>query len=150
MIFRARAEDLFKETICMKVTVTRHSILFPVLGLCVLAVLAGPPPVAAAAENAKPSPGGFVYDAHDKRDPFAPLVNSQGTILNYEKDLSVTDLVLEGIFADGSGANAAIINGKILQVNEAIGDFTVKDIKGNKVTLQKGEERIILKLKKEE
>ena len=90
------------------------------------------------------------YDAHDRRDPFWPLVNSKGMIISFEKDLLATDLVLEGIYVGEAGRNVAIINGKILQRDESIGVFTVKDIKENRVTLQKGQERIILKLKKED
>ncbi len=102
------------------------------------------------AEEAMEEEPEFIYAPNDKRDPFWPLVNSKGMIISFEKDLLVTDLMLEGIFVGEAGKNVAIINGKILQKNESIGVFTVKDIKENRVTLQKGQERVILKLKKED
>lgn len=121
------------------------------LSAVLIMALAGVTPCGAADEEA----GGegrpdHVYDSHDRRDPFWPLVNSKGMIVSFEKDLLATDLILEGIYVGDGGKNVAIINGKILQKDESIGVFTVKDIKENRVTLQKGQERVILKLKKED
>lgn len=94
--------------------------------------------------------GGFVYDDHDKRDPFWKLIGHRGTIINYDKDIRATDLVLEGVMAEPSGASAAIINGSIVVIGDKIGLFIIKDIQPNEVTLEKGQESFILKLKKEE
>ena len=49
-----------------------------------------------------------MYDDHGKRDPFLPLVSSTGMVVTYDEDLSVNDLVLEGIVADSAGNNAAL------------------------------------------
>lgn len=92
----------------------------------------------------------FIYADHEKRDPFWPLINSKGIIVNYEKDLLITDLVLEGIMLGEDGKNIAIINGGILQVNDTVGVFEVREVRANMVILQKGQERYTLKLKKEE
>jgi hypothetical protein len=92
----------------------------------------------------------FIYDDHDKRDPLWPLVSSSGAILNYEKDLMAVDMVLEGILVDTTGNNVAIINGMIVNLNDRIGLFIVKEIGANFVTLQKDDETVTLKLKKEE
>ncbi len=90
----------------------------------------------------------FVYDDHGKRDPFVPLVSSTGLVVTYDQDLSVTDLDLEGIVADPSGNNVALINGKIVNVNEQIGPYVVKVIALDHVEFLKGADRCILRLKK--
>ena len=65
----------------------------------------------------------FVYNDHGKRDPFVPLVSSAGMVVTYDEDLSVNDLVLEGIVADASGNNVAIVNGKIVKAHDQIGPY---------------------------
>ena len=89
----------------------------------------------------------FVYDDHGKRDPFVPLVSSAGMVVTYDEDLSVNDLVLEGIVADASGNNVAIVNGKIVkaQTNRAL---CCDVIAVDHVEFLKGTERFILKIKK--
>jgi len=89
----------------------------------------------------------FIYNDHGKRDPFWKLVNQNGVIINYEKDLLISDMNLEGIMLEASG-NVAIINGKIISEKEKIGVFIVESIKATSVILKKGQEEYILKLKK--
>ena len=121
------------------------------LTMLLIFILAGVTPGwGAEEETPEEAPREYTYNSHDRRDPFWPLVNSKGMIISFEKDLLATDLILEGIYVGEGGKNVAIINGKILQKEESIGVFTVKDIKENRVTLQKGQERVILKLKKED
>ena len=90
----------------------------------------------------------FVYDDHGKRDPFVPLVSSAGMVVTYDQDLAVNDLVLEGIVADASGNNAAIVNGKVVKAHDDIGPYVVDIIAVEHVEFLKGTERFILKLKK--
>jgi len=90
----------------------------------------------------------FVYDDHGKRDPFVPLVSSAGMVVTYDEDLSVNDLVLEGIVADASGNNAAIVNGKVVKVHDQIGPYVVDTIAIDRVEFLKGADRFILKLRK--
>lgn len=90
----------------------------------------------------------FVYDDHGKRDPFVPLVSSAGMVVTYDEDLSVNDLVLEGIASDASGNNAAIVNGKVVKTHDQIGPYIVDVIAADHVEFLKGTERFILKLKK--
>jgi hypothetical protein len=103
---------------------------------------------AADPEPAEEKP--FVYDDQGKRDPFLRLVTPGGAIVNYDKDVTVTDMVLEGIIAGEDHKNIAIINGIILQTGDKIGLYEIKDINVSSVIIQKGEERYSLKLKKEE
>lgn len=92
----------------------------------------------------------FQYDDHSRRDPFWTLVTPGGVILNYETDFLITDLALEGIMAGEDGQNFAIINGRVLETNDTIGQFTVEEIGDNRIVLKKGKQKFELKLKKEE
>lgn len=92
----------------------------------------------------------FIYDDHKKRDPFWRLVTPGGTIITYEEDLISSELVLEGIIFDSAGKPLAIINGRIVTKGDRIGSFVVTEISEKEVTLFKGEEKFLLKLKKEE
>lgn len=92
----------------------------------------------------------FLYDSHGRRDPFWRLVNPSGAIVNYEHDMSASDLALEGIMTEKDGRNVAIINGQILKTNDTLGAYRVKSIDPSTVILQKNQELIKLKLKKEE
>lgn len=90
----------------------------------------------------------FVYDDHGKRDPFLPLVSSTGLVVTYDQDLSVNDLVLEGIVADASGNNVAIVNGKMVKAQDQVGPYVVDSIGADQVVFLKGTQKFILKLRK--
>ncbi|MCR4336282.1 MAG: hypothetical protein NUV91_00545 [Candidatus Omnitrophica bacterium] len=92
----------------------------------------------------------FVYDDHGKRDPFWRLVLPNGSVVNYDRDLLATDLVVEGIVSDAAGKNVAIINGQILKIGDPIGAYTIKSIESDGITIEKGQEIMTLKIKKED
>lgn len=92
----------------------------------------------------------FVYDAKSKRDPFWKLVSPKGIIINYDTDLLVSDLAIEGIIFDPGGNSLAIINGKVVKPKEKIGLFFISEIEKDRVFLIKGQETFVLELKKEE
>ena len=94
--------------------------------------------------------GDFTYSDHDKRDPFWSLLGNRGTILNFDKDIYASDMVLEGVLLEPTGDSVAIINGNIVKIGDKVGFFIVKEIQVNMVILEKGQEIITLKLKKEE
>lgn len=91
----------------------------------------------------------FVYDSKGKRDPFMPLVTSQGYIVNVEEELFAADMNLEGIIYDVQGRSLAIINGKVVKAGDSIGSYRVLEIEQTKVVLTKEAEKYILELKKE-
>lgn len=92
----------------------------------------------------------FIYQDHGKKDPFWPLVNSTGNIINYDFELSVMDMVLEGIMSDKNGVVVAIVNGRLIKKGDRLGEFIVDSIEKNSVFFSKGEEKFELKLKKKE
>ena len=91
-----------------------------------------------------------MYDDHGKRDPFVPLVSSAGMVVTYDEDLSVNDLILEGIVTGASGDNAAIVNGKVVKPHDQIGPYVVETIAVDHVEFLKGTERFILRIKRTE
>ena len=92
----------------------------------------------------------FLYDDHGRRDPLWPLVTSSGAVMNYEAEVFVSDLVLEGIIVEADGNNLAIVNGAVVKINDTVGQYTVSEISANAVVLMKGQEKFTLRLKKEE
>ena len=91
---------------------------------------------------------GFKYEDRGKRDPFWSLVSPSGTIVNYDNELELTDLALQGVMTGVDGQNLAIINGRILKLNDQIGEYVVTEISKEYVILKKGEQELLLKLKK--
>ena len=92
----------------------------------------------------------FVYDDQGRRDPFWKLVSPSGSILNYETDILISEMTLEGIIFDPAGKSFAIINSNVVKPNDSIGFYLVSAIGPKKVTLMKGQEKFVLELKKEE
>ena len=103
-----------------------------------------------AFSNPIPGEVNFIYNGHGKRDPFWSLLGHRGTVINYDNDIQASDMALEGILVEPTGGSVAIINGNIVKVGEKVGFFIVKAIAVNAVILEKGQEIITLKLKKEE
>ncbi|NTV29390.1 MAG: general secretion pathway protein GspB [Candidatus Omnitrophica bacterium] len=91
----------------------------------------------------------FTYNDHGQRDPFWPLVSSGGAIVNYDSNFSASELVLEGIIADGK-SRLAIINGNIVEEGKKIGFYTVQQIQADRVVLVKDGQSLVLRMKKEE
>jgi len=90
----------------------------------------------------------FTYDDHGKRDPFWPLVSPAGTFISYESDLTISDMILEGISSDATGSYIAIINGTVVRTNDKIGLFKVAQITSDQVILVQDKEKFILNLTK--
>lgn len=99
--------------------------------------------------EAEDGAAGYIYNDNGRRDPFWKLISSSGTINNYEADLMVSDLSLQGIMS-GAAGNIAMINGKIVKVNDKVGQFIITEITDDWVLLQKDQQVFKLKLKKEE
>ena len=90
----------------------------------------------------------FVYNDHGQRDPFWPLVSSGGAIVNYDSNFSASELILEGIIADGK-SRLAIINGNIVEEGKKIGFYMVQQIFTDRVVLMKDGQTTVLRMKKE-
>jgi len=74
----------------------------------------------------------FVYDAKGKRNPFIPLVTSDGRLLKLQEE-QTKELSLTGIIYDKNGVSYAIVNGIVVGVGDTVGDYRVLKILENKV-----------------
>ena len=88
------------------------------------------------------------YDDHGKHDPFWPLVSPTGALIAYDSDLTINDMVLEGVVSDTDGKNLAIINGKVVKAGDKLGPYVIELINVDQVNLTKGQEHFSLKLNK--
>jgi hypothetical protein len=98
------------------------------------------------------APGGFIYDAKGKRDPFIPLVTQDGRIIEPPKRKEKTEgpPQLEGIIYDPRGASYAVMEGEVFRVGDAAGDYQIIKIEAQKVVLQKAGREFTVELKKED
>jgi len=90
----------------------------------------------------------FAYDDNGMRDPFWPLVSPSGTLISYGDDIAVSDMVLEGIMSNALNDSVAIINGKVVKIQDKMGPYTIEAIDPDKVILKKGQEIFTLDLPK--
>jgi hypothetical protein len=89
----------------------------------------------------------FLYNDAGRRDPFYPLIGTDGRILvAHNTTAKIGDLQLEGILWDEGGNSLAIINNQILAKGETIGAFKIIEITKVKVVLSKDNKKSILKL----
>ena len=93
---------------------------------------------------------GLKYDAKGKRDPFIPLVTSDGRLLKLEREETASGLLLEGIIYDEHGLSYAIVNGAVVRVSDKVGDSQVLKIEKNKVIFIKSGQTLEVGLKEEE
>lgn len=86
----------------------------------------------------------FVYPDDLERDPFDPLVDSNGVVnlrlVRAEGDLKINGLV----YSDEDMDRMVIINNEVLYENDIIGDYRIQHILPNKVILQRGNKEIEL------
>lgn len=93
----------------------------------------------------------FTYDSKGKRNPFIPLVTSDGRLLKLDTEEEHKSAVfLEGIIYDKRGLSYAIVNGVVVRIGDRVGDYQVLKIEERKVILIKEGQIQELELKKEE
>jgi len=92
----------------------------------------------------------FKYDAEKQRNPFTPLVTSDGRLLTLQQAPAVKELSLQGITFDQSGLSFCVINGEVAMVGDQIDEYKVIKIEEEKVVLSKEGEILEMELRKEE
>jgi hypothetical protein len=92
----------------------------------------------------------FKYDAEKQRNPFIPLVTSDGRLLTLQQAPVVKQLVLQGITFDQTGLSFCVINGEVAMVGDQIEDYRVIKIEKEKVTLSKEGKTLEMELRKED
>ena len=115
--------------------------------LCVLRL-------AAAQQQPGPLAGdkkaGFVYDKGARRNPFIPLVTSDGRLLKLDKQEVTGDLSLEGIVYDKQGISYCLVNGQVLKIGDIVGDYQLLKIEEKKAVFLKEGRAVEVELNKEE
>lgn len=115
----------------------------------------GPPPKASGRAQISGGPalkeGEFIYDAEEKRNPFAPLVTSDGRILEPQISKKTADeIYVEGIIYDAGGSSYAVINGEIVKGGDMAGRYQVLRIEPQKVIFLKEGKEFEVELKRED
>ncbi|MFH0762364.1 MAG: general secretion pathway protein GspB [Candidatus Omnitrophota bacterium] len=93
--------------------------------------------------------GDFVYDSQGRRNPFAPLVSSDGRLLNFNKE-TLQELQVNGIIYDKQGSSYAIVNSMVVKSGDIIGEYKVLRIEENKVVFDKGGQPLEIEIHDEE
>ena len=94
----------------------------------------------------------YVYDAKGKRNPFIPLVSSDGVLVKLDKEegQGPLELKVEGIIYDKNGTSYAIAEGKVVRVGDFTGNgYQVLKIEQNKVIFIKEGEPLEVRLKED-
>jgi len=92
----------------------------------------------------------FVYDAKGKRNPFIPLVSSDGRLLKLDRDEATGELSIQGLIYDKSGRSFAIVNNTVVGIGDMICGYQVLKIQDNKVIFIKDGQPTEIEIKKEE
>jgi hypothetical protein len=92
----------------------------------------------------------YKYNSQGRRDPFIPIVTTDGRLIKVKPEGGVTGLALEGIILDENGVSYAMINGDVVKIGDDINGFEVLKIEDNKVILIKDGEPLEIELNKEE
>ena len=120
-----------------------------ILGGAGVGVGAEPTPVPAQKQSPNP-PQPSVYDAHNRRDPFVPLVR-EGRVLGGSSETTMGDCsqpTLGGILWDPSGHSIALINDSEFKVGDLLSecDYRVAEIRKDAVVLSREDESIVLRI----
>lgn len=93
----------------------------------------------------------FKYDSKGKRNPFIPLVTSDGKLLKLDTNgENNKGFSLEGIIFDKNGVSYAIVNGLVVKAGDSVGDFKILKIMINKILIIKEGQASEIELKKGE
>lgn len=97
--------------------------------------------------------GEFTYDPRGKRNPFIPLVTSEGRLLKLDKEASdggIKDLLIEGIIYDKQGRSYVLVNGSVAGIGDIVNDYQILRIEEKKVIFIKEGQALEIEFNKEE
>ncbi len=92
----------------------------------------------------------FVYDSKGKRNPFIPLVTSDGRLLKLDKEETSGELSIEGIIYDKNGRSYAIVNATVVAIGDFVSGYQVLKIEENKIIFIKEGQATEVEFKKED
>jgi hypothetical protein len=91
----------------------------------------------------------FTYDSKGKRNPFIPLLTSDGRLLKLDKEEAKGDLQVEGVIFDKRGRSYTIVNGQVVGIGDSIAGYEVLKIENNKVLFIKESKITEIEIRKE-
>ncbi len=83
------------------------------------------------------------------RNPFMPLVTSDGRLISLDKEKTKSDLIVEGTVFDKYGRSYAVVNGLIIEVGDSIDGFRVLKVEEGRVTFMKDGQTKVVEVKEE-
>ncbi len=89
----------------------------------------------------------FVYDAAGRRNPFIPLITTDGRLIKLYTKASKQPLNVQGIIYDNTGMSYALVNDMVVQVGDIVDGNQVLRIEENKVSFVKDGQILGLELK---
>jgi len=97
----------------------------------------------------------FVYNSHEKRDPFVPpylqdQLKKKTQDKSIKKAVDYSSIILQAVVYDPEGESAVIINGQIMKINDKTDFFVVKDIMNDRAIVEVLGERKVFKLREDE
>lgn len=92
----------------------------------------------------------FTYNEQNKRNPFIPLVTSDGRLLDLDKQEIKGELSVEGIIYDKHGRSFAIVNANVVGVGDLVNNYQVLKIERDRVFFIKEGQITFVKMQKEE
>lgn len=92
----------------------------------------------------------YSYDVSGKRNPFIPLITTDGRLLNLDIVDSPKTLSLQGIMYDATAISYAIVNNVVVKAGDIVDGSQVLKIEENKVTFVKDGQVSEIELKKGE
>ncbi|MFH0827329.1 MAG: hypothetical protein V1923_05560 [Candidatus Omnitrophota bacterium] len=82
--------------------------------------------------------------AKASRNPFMPLVTSDGRLISLDREKAKSDLIVEGTVFDKYGRSYAVVNSLVVEVGDTIDDFRVLKVEQGKVTFMKdGQTKVV-------
>lgn len=97
------------------------------------------------------TPGGVVYDAHGKRDPFVALVSETTVVSEGLATVeSPSDVKIEGIIYDAVNGSLVVINGTVLRQGEELNGVKLIEIKPDGVLVSVNGQEMFKEMHEEE
>ncbi len=97
---------------------------------------------------------GFVYNNHERRDPFVPSYledesEKKPTVANDKKEVDYSSITLQAVIYDPAGDSVVIINNQIMKVDDQTGFFIIKEITRTGAVVEVLGERKVFKLRED-
>lgn len=91
----------------------------------------------------------FLYDSHNRRDPFVPLIGPGSAVQGGHPAVSLDAVKLEGVVVDPKHGSFVMIDGEIYEEGHFWGPYLIEKIEENKVVFKYNKEHYELHLEEE-